>query len=69
MEDYFFRLVCVDEKNPFGYPILAEKTLESLQDVHKYIDEHIDKHRPDSSKWQLFMFKKDNLLDMLKEPV
>lgn len=68
MDDYFFRLVCVDEKSPFEYPVLVDETLGSLQDVHKYMDEHIDEHRPGNSKWQLFMFKKENILKMIEEP-
>lgn len=68
MNDYFFRLICVDEKNPLEYPILEDETFENLQAVHTFMDEHISKHRPDYSKWQLFMFRRDEVLNMIQEP-
>lgn len=68
MNEYFFRLICVDENNPLEYPILVDETLENLDAVHKFMDEHISEHRPDYSKWQLFLFKKSDALKMIQEP-
>lgn len=66
--DYFFKLVCLDETNPFHYSILDEENFDNMQDLHKYMDNHIDDHHPDYSKWILLHLNKKNLLNKVAEP-
>ena len=58
MEDYYFKLVCVDEQHPLGYRVLEDENLGNLDDVHKYVEEHIECHHLDSIKWMLIPMKK-----------
>ncbi len=61
MSNYYFKLVCVDEHNPLEYKVLEDKNLGNLEDVHKYVKEHIDTHHPESTKWMLMPIKKMNI--------
>lgn len=63
--DYFFKLVCLDETNPFHYSVLEEENFNNIQDLHKYIDDHIDDHHPEFSKWILLRPSKKKLLNMI----
>ena len=44
MDNHYFKLVCVDEQNPIGYHVLEDENLDNLEDVHKYVEEHINLH-------------------------
>lgn len=58
MGNYFFKLVCVDEENPLEYEVLEDVNLDDLEAVHKYVEEHINKHSPETNKWMLLPMKK-----------
>jgi hypothetical protein len=62
MEDYYFRLVCVDEQNPLYYHVLVDETLETLEDVHTHVKENIKNNIPDISKWILIPIRKKGLI-------
>lgn len=61
MENYYYKLVCVDETNPLEYEILEDKNVDSLDDVHEFVVEHIKDYQPDKTKWILLPFKKENV--------
>lgn len=58
MDNYFFKLVCIDESNPIEYDVLEDVNIENLENVHEYVREHIQKHTPEHSKWMLIPMKK-----------
>ena len=58
MSNYYFKLVCVDEQNPLEYEVLEDVNLDSLEDVHKYVEDHIKDHTPETNKWMLLPMKK-----------
>ena len=58
MDNYFFNLVCVDDTN-VGFCVLEEKNFGNLEEVHKYVEEHISKYTPERIKWILYPKKKD----------
>lgn len=61
MNSYYFKLVCVDEQNPLEYEILEDVNLDNLDAVHKYVEEHIASHSPETNKWMLLPMKKQNI--------
>ena len=54
MENYFYRLVCVDEHNPLEYSVLKDETIGELEAVYEYIGQHIGDYTPELTKWMLF---------------
>lgn len=58
MDNYYFKLVCVDEQNPLGYGVLEDVNLDDLEDVHKYVKNHFDVHSPSNIEWMLIPMKK-----------
>jgi len=60
VDNYFFKLVCVDD-NPIGYSVLEDVNIENLEKVHEYVQEHIQKHAPEYSKWMLIPMKKSTV--------
>ena len=61
MSNYYFKLVCVDEQNPLEYEVLEDVNLDSLDDVHKYVEDHIKDHTPETNKWMLLPMKKQKI--------
>lgn len=61
MNNYYFKLVCVDEQNPLEYGVLEDINLDDLEDVHKYVKEHFDAHSPEHIKWMLLPMKKSTI--------
>lgn len=61
MDNYYFKLVCVDEQNPIGYHVLEDINLDNLEDVHKYVVKHIINHSLDTIKWMLIPMMKPNV--------
>ena len=51
MEKQFFKLVCVDENNPFEYEVLEDVNKGTLEEVHSYVKQNIHKHK--NAKWLL----------------
>ena len=62
MENYYFRLICVDEQNPIYYHVLVDETLGTLEDVHKYVKKNIENNIQNMSKWMLIPIKKQELI-------
>lgn len=62
MDAYYYKLVCVDETNPLEFEVLEDMNVGSLDDVHKFVTEHIKDHQPDRTKWMLLPFKKDAII-------
>lgn len=62
MENYYYKLVCVDENDPLEYRILEEENLENLEKVHAFVARHIEKHSPDATKWILIPFRKHHVM-------
>lgn len=58
MGEFFFKLVCVDETNPLEYEVLEDVNVGCLDDVHKFVTEHIGNYQPDKTKWMLLPMKK-----------
>lgn len=53
MEQNYFRVVCVDEGDPFEYRVLEDTNKGSLTEVHKFVDENYYKHYGNNVKWLL----------------
>lgn len=53
MDNYYFKLVCVSEHDPLEYGVLEDVNLGNLEEVHKYVVEHIKNHSPEQIKWML----------------
>lgn len=60
MDNYYFKLVCVDEQHPLGYCVLEDVNLNNLEDVHEYVEDHINNHPLDTIKWMLIPMIKPN---------
>lgn len=63
MDNFFFKLVCVDEQNPFEYCVLEDVNLDDLNDVHDYVKKHIDNHPLGTIKWMLIPMPKANTVN------
>lgn len=61
VDNYYFKLVCVDEQNPIGYSVLEDVNLKNLEDVHKYVETHINNHTLGTIKWMLIPMIKPNV--------
>lgn len=61
MDGYYFKLVCVNEQDPFEYGVLEDVNLDDLEDVHKYVMEHISIHTPERIKWMLIPMRKEDV--------
>lgn len=61
LDDYYFKLVCVNEQDPLAYGLLEDVNLGNLEDVHKYVVEHIKNYSPERIKWMLIPMKKSGV--------
>lgn len=61
LDNYYFKLVCVDEQNPLEYGVLEDVNIGNLEDVRKYVVEHIKNHSPERIKWMLIPMKKSGV--------
>ncbi len=52
-DKYYFKLVCIDEQNPLGYCVLEDVNLNDLEDVHEYVESHINNYPLGAIKWML----------------
>lgn len=59
MDKYCYKLVCVDENNAMGYRVLSDELFNNLDDVHTFVEDHINQYTPELTKWMLLPFKKD----------
>lgn len=59
MGNFYFKLVCIDEFDPFGYHVLQDVNLGNLDDVHEYIVTHIKECSPNRTKWILIPIEKN----------
>ena len=51
IEVEFYKLVCVDDNNPFEYAVLEDVNCADINKVHDFIIHNIHKHR--RAKWML----------------
>lgn len=58
MDNYYFKLACVDERNPLKYDVLEDVNLGTLEDVLKYVKEHFGNRPPENTKWIILPMKK-----------
>ena len=61
MDNYYFKLVCVDEQNPIGYHVLEDINIDNLEDVHEYVEKHINNHPMGAIKWMLIPMMRSNI--------
>lgn len=61
MDNYYFKLVCVSDQDPLEYSVLEDVNLGDLEEVHKYVMEHICNHTPEHIKWMLIPMKKSDI--------
>ena len=61
MEQYYYKVVYVDDTNPIEYAVLEEKNLDSLDDIHDFVTKHIHEHLSKQAKWILLPFRKDDI--------
>lgn len=54
MKNLFFKVVCVDESDPFEYRVLEEANRGSLKEVHDFVNERLEQH--EGAKWMLIPF-------------
>ena len=59
---YYFQLVCVDEEHALaGYRVLNQEWIGNLEDVHDYVEKHLNDHSPEHTKWILLPYRKDEV--------
>lgn len=61
MDNYYYKLVCVDDTNPMEYQVLLDKNVSTLDEVHAFVERHIHEYILDLVKWILIPFKKDDV--------
>lgn len=54
MEKQFFKLVCLNEDNPFEYEVVEDVNRGTLDEVHDFVKKNIHKHK--SAKWMLIPY-------------
>lgn len=52
--EVFFKLVCIDESDPLEYLVLEDVNKKTLEDIHKFVKEHINEHP--ECKWILLPY-------------
>lgn len=50
-KDKFYKVVAFDDNNVFEFKVEEDRNVGTLSDVHKFMDENIDKYP--SCKWLL----------------
>lgn len=50
-ERNFFKVVCIDENNPFEYQILEDVNCNDLESVHEFVLQKLEKYK--GAKWIL----------------
>lgn len=58
-DEYFYKLVCIDDSNPIEYRVLLEKNISTLDEAHEFVQIHMHEFIPNLVKWMLIPFKKD----------
>lgn len=62
MDNCYFKLVCVDEQDPLGYNVLEDVNLSDLEEVHQYVEMHINDHSLNTVKWMLIPMQKSKVI-------
>lgn len=61
MESTAFKLVCIDDSNPFEFAVLDDTNKENLDEVHNYLKKNIGKYNLQTCKWLLLpIYKQKN---------
>lgn len=51
MEKEFFRVICIDESDPFEYKVLEDANRANLKEIHLFMDENFYKHIGNGIRW------------------
>ena len=54
----FFKVVCVDDNDPFEYRVLTEANRGSLTEIHEFVQNEFNKYK--GAKWILLPFVCNN---------
>lgn len=65
MEDYYFKLVCVNEKDPIEYHVLEDTNVKTLDEAHDFVLKNINKHISRGAKWLLIPISKKSVADLI----
>lgn len=58
MKNHYFKLVCVNEGNPFEYEILEDVNVSDLDEVHNIVKNKFPQYIDMNVKWILLPFTK-----------
>lgn len=47
----YFKIVCIDESDPFEYKVLEDANRSTIDEVHEFVKEKLPLH--DGAKWIL----------------
>jgi len=53
MNNYYFKLVCIDDTNPIEFCVLEDVNVDNLDEVHNFVVNNIKNHPPEQTKWLL----------------
>ena len=53
-DQHFFKVVCIDEDNPFEYQVLEDSNHSDLESVHEFVAQNFEKHK--GAKWILLPY-------------
>ena len=56
--EYAFKIVCLDENNPFGYKILDEVNKDNITEVCQYLKARYADFDMDVCKWVILPIRK-----------
>ena len=51
MQKPFFKIICIDESDPFEFQVLEDVNRGNLEEVHEFVKEKMPLH--DGAKWLL----------------
>lgn len=58
MEDYAFKLVCIDDSSPLEFVVLDDVNRSTLTEIHEYMMANAGKYDLNSCKWLLLPIHK-----------
>lgn len=65
MEDYYFRLVCVNDTDPIEFCVLEDKNVKTLEEAHDFVLKNINKHISQKTKWLLIPINKKSVSNII----
>ena len=58
MEDFAFKLVCIDDSSPMEFMILDDVNKGNLNEIHSYLEDKINEYDLSTCKWLILPIKK-----------